>query len=161
MTVGIFVAFDHPANAGVLRYLEERAHETDAPASESPDSIPAVYLRLGTHPDLVEWLWVTMAGDLPVNCRWVVYRRPVLVHPHSGVLFGLAGGTHMYAWRLPEPERTEAVQAGAARRFVVNGNLWLDLERFGPEWVFGLWRRDEVRWCRAAYDFAGALDRSL
>ena len=99
-----------------------------------------------------------MAADLPSDCRWVVYRQPVLVHPLSGVLFGIAGGTHMYAWRLPELERKEALDAGASRQFVVNGKLWLDLDRVGPEWVFGRWGRDEVRLCRAAFDFAGMAD---
>jgi hypothetical protein len=143
----------HPANAGLLSYLRRGAEPT-TPAQESPASIADPYYQLGTHPDLVEQLWDKITTHLPLDCRWVVYRRPVLVHPRSGILFGFAQGTHLYALRLPEPEQTAALAAGAARRYEIRGVLSLDLDEVGEPWVLGAWRPQEPRWCRAAFDFA-------
>ena len=145
---------EQPANDAVLRYLQTSSG-LEAPPSEPPASIPDVYFRLGTHPDLVEWLWVTLAAELPVDCSWVVYRRPVLRHSASGIIFAFAGGTHMYALRLPEAERSEVFARRSSRQFLVNGKTWLDLDDLGVEWAFGSWQKDEARWCRAAYDLAG------
>jgi hypothetical protein len=51
----IEVAFEHPANAGVLRHLRGMRSLSVAgnvPAC-APESIKDVYLNLGTHPELV------------------------------------------------------------------------------------------------------------
>jgi hypothetical protein len=138
-----------------LRHLGAGA-TAETPASESPAQVPDAYYQLGTHPDLVEQLWDRLTTGLPVDCRWVVYRRPVLVHPSTGVLFAFASGTHLYALRLPEPERTEALAAGARRRYEVRGVVRLDLDEIGEQWILGHWHSDESRWCRAAYELAGS-----
>ena len=143
----------HPANAGLLAYLGPRAGK-DAPASQSPDSVSDPYYTLGTHPDLVEWLWETLSGKIPRACRWVVYRTPALVHPETGVIFGWAGGTHTYALRLPPALFAEAVRAGAKRVYRYPGGHVIDLESIGPGWVFGDWNKPEADWCLAAYEYA-------
>jgi len=150
------VTLDTPANSGILHVLRRKADPPDAPMSEPPSSIRDPYYHLGTHPDLVEWLWRTLTEQLPEDCRWVVYRRPALVHPRTGVVLGFAGGTHMYGLRLPEPELAEAIAAGAQRQYVVQGKVWMDLAETGPEWVFGRWDRRESAWAHAAYVAAGS-----
>src|SRR5688572_19880145 len=111
------VAFEHPANAGVVRHLRSVGSVSvarDTP-SRSPDAVDDPYMNLGTHPDLVLRLWQEITKDLPARCDWVVYGAPALVRPDSGIVFGYAGGTHTYALRLPPAERAE-VSAAALRR---------------------------------------------
>jgi hypothetical protein len=148
------VAFAHPANAGVLLHLASRAYPADTLQSESPDSISNVFWNLGAHPDVVEWLWERLSRALPEDCRWVVYRRPVLVHPRSGLLFAF-GESMSYALRLPEPVYMEAIRDGAPRDWASGGTTWLNLAELGDDWVGGLWRSDEDAWVRAAYEYAG------
>lgn len=157
----------HPLNAGILRYLgaaDRLARTTSVAggrASTAPAQVPGPYLRLGTHPELVERLWDELGGGLPRDCRWVVYGAPALVHPDSGVVFAFAGGTHAYALRLPPAERAAALAAGAALLHPYPGHpelgiapSVLDLDEIGPEWVLGGWFAEEPRWCAAAYVFA-------
>jgi hypothetical protein len=156
------VNFTHPANRTLVAYLEardkgNRARELDPADAHDP------YYTLGTHPEIVERLWDELGGRLPAKCGWILYGRPVLVHPRTGVVFGLAGGSLTYALRLPEAERTAAITAGAkiVHEYPAYPELnvpasTLDLADFGPEWVFGGWLKGEEDWCRAAYKFAGA-----
>jgi hypothetical protein len=155
----------HPANAGILCFLKRRSetfYGSSCPPSVSPKSIENPYDCLGTHPDLVQWLWDKITAKLPVCCSWVVYGAPVLVHPTTGVIFAFACGTGPYALRLPQSEREElsAIAAknaeGRADKFQLHGEqrekylaqqtgrLWqyddgsgVDLMELGDEWVFG------------------------
>src|SRR5260370_20155456 len=73
----------HPANAGLLRYFGSHSglagsRWADNPSC-SPDTVEQPFLRLGTHPEVVERLWKTLAAALPIECNWVVYGNPVLV----------------------------------------------------------------------------------
>jgi hypothetical protein len=100
-----WIDFSNPANASVLLFLgiSDPAHaRTNAPAEVDG-------MALGTHPDLVEYLW-KLAAPLSRACACVINERsyPLLAHPASGVIFGLAGGTSTLALRLPEPELGEA-----------------------------------------------------
>lgn len=145
-----------PANAGVLRYLGRNAAVDGRPPSQAPGEVEQPYLRLGTHPELVERLWDKLGGALPEDCRWVAHGWPVLIHPTSGVIFGFAGGTHAYALRLPAAERAQALAAGAATVHHYPASRALDLADVGPEWVLGRWYADEPAWCLAAYHFAAS-----
>ncbi len=166
----IKVNFEHPANLGVLHYLEEvqgEANSLKLPPSISPDDVEDPYINLSTHPDVVSRLWNEITKDLPERCAWVVYGRPVLVQPKSGVILGMGSGTPTYALRLPEPARSEAVREGAKTIWTYNDawrkelgpehNTVLDLANLGQDWVFGNWLSNESRWCLAAYHSA-ALD---
>jgi hypothetical protein len=170
MSYIIKVNFGHPANTGILRYLEgmqEEAKSLKLFPSISPDDIEDLYTSLSTHPEVVSRLWNEITKDLPERCAWVVYGRPVLVQPESGVIFGMGSGTPTYALRLPEPARSEAVSEGAKTIWTYN-NAWhkelgpghntvLDLASWGQDWVFGNWLSNESKWCLAAYHSA-ALD---
>ena len=138
------VAFDAPRNARILRYLARDFARRGGRHDSAPPTVYDLFRDpLGTHPDLADRLWRELGGTLPEPCAWVVYARPVLVHPSSGVVFGFAWGTHTYALRLPEPELTAATQLGMKR---------LPL---GEPWTLGAWHADEPAWCLAAYRAAG------
>lgn len=154
MTHHITVAFQHPANAGILTRLRKSTSGTVLP-NGAPEEHPDPYFRLGTHPDLVARLWDEITISLPTRCQWIINNSPVLVHPASGIIFGYAGGTHTYALRLPSAVRQEALEQGAKRVHVYPGSTF-DLDTVGEEWVLGWWFQDEARWCRAAYKFAGS-----
>jgi hypothetical protein len=124
--------------------------------SEPLEAVPDPYTGLGTTPELVKRLWL-IARDLPEDCRWVVCRRPALVHPQTGIVFGFAFGTIGYALRLPDAVRAAALGAGlAVRRSMDKDSDW-DLARAGPHWLYGIFHAEEPRWCLAAYEFAGAV----
>lgn len=150
----ITVAFQHPANAGILTRLGKLNGGTVL-SNGAPEDHPDPYFRLGTHPDLVARLWKEITISLPTKCQWIINNRPVLVHPTSGIIFGYAEGTLVYALRLPPAERQEALEKGAKRVHVYPSSTF-DLDTVGEEWVFGRWFQDEARWCLAAYEFAGA-----
>jgi len=161
----MWVDLDHPANVGLLAYFAARPGWLlpDEPLTREPESLPQPYLNLGTHPDIVERLWDQITVLLPESCRWVLYHRPVLVHPWNGVVFAFAQGVPTYALRLPGNERAEAIAAGAKTEFsYVAGNRQsktLSLKAIGEEWVLGSWLEQEVGWCLAAYEFAASAGR--
>lgn len=155
------VDFNHPVNRTLVTHFHSR-HARGHPRESDPAQAENPYYTLGTHPEIVERLWDELGGVLPVSCRWILYGRPVLVHPSTGVVFGYAGGTLTYALRLPPAERADAVRAGAKTIHEYPGypelNVAasrLDLADFGPEWIFGNWLTAEDEWCRAAFEFAG------
>ena len=149
------VDLKHPANAALLRHLK-REFPTRI-EQQSPDEVRQPYLSLGTHPEIVERLWDQLAVDLPEKCAWVLYGRPVLVRPSTGIVFAWATG-HVYALRLGPDAHNAALRAGAGRLHTFSDGSTLDLAGFGPEWLFGMWFRDEPAWCRAAWDAARMLN---
>jgi hypothetical protein len=82
----------HPSAAveRVLFRLRNNIPDLPVPASESPDSVNP--MGLGTHPDIVERLWKIGRG-LPTDCAWAAFRRPVLAHAATGIIFGLGIST--------------------------------------------------------------------
>ena len=179
----IHLAVDHPANAGIMRYLSG-LQSVSVPAcqdlpSSPPEAINDPYMNLGTHPELVARLWDEITANLPVRCAWVVYGSPALVRPDTGIVFAFAGGTSTYALRLPAIARAELAAAalrqaeeragkfglmGTARQKYLDaqsGNVHtysdgstFDISSVGKDWGFGRWLDGEVRWCRSAYEHA-------
>ena len=139
---------NHPANAGLRRYLEPRWQGARIVAFAFPEDVQMPYMTLGTHPELVERLWDQLGKVLPQDCRAIFFGTPALVHPQSGVVIGFAGGTHTYALRLPGRERLEALEAGASRIYEYPHSPAFDLNDVGDDWVFCRWFGDEERWCQ-------------
>ncbi|HYF40760.1 MAG TPA: hypothetical protein VD930_13780, partial [Gemmatimonadales bacterium] len=109
----------------------------------------------GSHPDIVDYLWDTLARALPVECRALVCGRAVLLAPVRGIVFAVPLGTE-YGLRLPPAEFELARSAGAevVHHYSTVG-VTLDLaEQFGPDWLFGRFDAREPEWCRAALEFA-------
>jgi hypothetical protein len=152
------------SNTGVLRRLGRYA--ADVPIIRDPASVNQPYLSLGTHPDCVGRIWRDFNALLPSDCRWVVYRSPVLAHPRTGTIFALGGGT-FYALRLAEHDLAAALALGAEQawrykpmpRHDIMATRW-DLRKMGPTWIFGRWRAEEDAWIIRAYVAAEVQSRS-
>lgn len=148
--------FENPANQKLLRYLESNLESWK---SGAPDAVDL--WKLGTHPDLIEYLWDTLGNTLPTPCQWVIYSRPVLVRFETGIIFAYASGTHAYGFRLPAHVLKEAVKVGAKRIIhypeYANSEIpgaSFDIETFGPEWILGGFFKQEPLWCLDAFNFA-------
>ena len=148
------VALSHPANAGVIAYLDNPFIQ--AAPSGSPEG--ADPWHLGTHPDLVEIIWDKLPVKLPENCQGLVYGRPALVHPKNGLIFGIAAGSWVLALRLPEAER-RAVSAVAPQVVPYSDGTRLVPGKLGDDWAFIPFtiRVREQRWCLRAYEYTGQL----
>jgi hypothetical protein len=150
------VDFSSPLNLGVLEYLRNSRPKRKAELeSASPASIKNPLSKTGTHPEIGVRLWEELATSLPVDCRWIVCGTPALVHPKTGVLFGVGIGM-AYCLRLTDADMEGALQAGASTQTKFSGGRTLDLaSHFGPGWVFGSWQQAELEWCRAEYEALG------
>lgn len=142
-----------PHNTGVLDYLCRDHTKRKNPSIEPPPS--GSMWHYGSHPDIIEHLWESLAPHLSDDCRALVCNKPALVSPQRGIIFAVALGTE-YALRLPPPEFALAVAAGAeVVHHYRTAEVTLDLSaRFGPHWVFGSFDRREPEWCAAALQFA-------
>jgi len=139
----------------------------ESDASQGPEEFPIPSQEFGIRPDVIQRFWDEITVALPVDCRWVVYHTPTLVHPDTGLIFGFIAGTPPYALRVPERERSQALKAGAKTVWTFNDawvrnlgrehNTVLDLATIGPDWVFGMWRPEDMHLCSAAFHFAGDL----
>jgi len=149
------VDLKHPANAPLLAHFRSSGKRSAKP-SLSPDR--ASTWRLGTHPDLVEHLWFKVTAKLPDTCHWVCYGRPVLAHPATLVIFGLAGGTNTLALRLPDEARQRAAElpdCGPEREYP---DTTIYASDFGDDWIImDCWGRKLTGWCKLAYEYAGGL----
>src|SRR5947208_2559073 len=96
----IQINFSSPANKTALAFLGITEPEQATSYTLKEVNI----MSLGTHPDFVEYLW-KMSREVHPNCACTINQRsyPILVHPVSGIIFALAGGTNTLAFRLPEP----------------------------------------------------------
>jgi hypothetical protein len=142
---------DHPGNAGALGYLAHGRPVADAGFGPPPPGVDR--LHLGTHPDIVDWLWDTLNAALPVDCRWLVFDGPALVDPASGLILGAGIGTQ-YALRLLPEDVAAAVAGGSelVHAFRTVGTA-LDLPAtFGSDWVFGHYLQREPEWVSARYE---------
>lgn len=144
---------DVPANQNVIRYLTRT--EPRPVTVASPDSVPAPYLRLGSHPDIVARVWDELGSVVNPETRVIFCGNPALIHPSSGIVFGLAIGTQ-YGLQLPNGMAEEAIRAGAKSHTRWSGGKELDIQQaLGPDWVFGAWLKQELEWCRKAFEHYG------
>jgi hypothetical protein len=154
------VDFSSPLNRGVLEYLKRSRPKRKAEwESVSPVRVKNPILGTNTHPDTGVRLWSDLTVSLPVECRWIVLGTPALVHPETGILFGVAIGTE-YVLRLTDADMETALKAGASTERRWSDGSTLDLvSEFGPGWIFGSWQLAELGWCRAAYEALGTAKR--
>jgi hypothetical protein len=144
----------HPANAGIIRSLCKK----QTPVVALPQSVEDPYYYCGSHPEIVERVWDELNTALSADCRCILWGRPALVHPVSGVALALCYGTH-YCLRLPDGVLEEALQSRcySTTDWPRGGGTNIQ-ERLGPDWIFGAWATQEPEWCRAVYDH---FDRRL
>ncbi len=151
------VDFASPANASVLRFL--RIEDPSRARTTRPRGMGL--LALGTHPDLVEYLWKLPAGE-PDCVACVINERsyPLLTHARSRIIFALAGGTSTLALRLPEPELSVALAVpGFGREYRYPGGP-VSAAAIGDGWALVKpFSESNVGWCRRAFEHAGTLSR--
>lgn len=141
-------------NARILTYFNLTVEDETALARW--DVGPDPYIGSGSHPEIVERLWDRIGPALPEDCRCRVGRNPALAHPRTGLILALAMGTQ-YGLRLPLGALQLALDAGAKTTTVWGIKNHFDLSAtFGADWVFGAWLKQELEWCRAAYDAESA-----
>jgi hypothetical protein len=109
MTTHISVNFNHPANRDAIKFLTGSWKTTVQPKSAAPEEVTNPQVTLATHPEMLTWIWSTLPARLPMDCRWVVYGTPVLVHPKSGIIFAIAYGQSLCAMRLSSDDARMAV----------------------------------------------------
>jgi hypothetical protein len=149
------IDFASPANASVLGFLG--VTEPGLARTALPADIDG--LRLGTHPDLVEYLWKLPAGA-PGSFACVINERshPLLVSASSGIIFGLAAGTSTLALRLPEPELTVALAVPRFGREYRYPSGSVRAAEIGDDWALVRPFSDaNVEWCRRACAHAETL----
>lgn len=154
------VDFSSPLNRGVLEYLKRSRPERKAEwESISPLSVKNPILST-TRRSVGVRLWSDLAASLPVECRWIVLGAPALVHPETGVLFGVALG-NQYFLRLTDADMESALKAEASTEDGLSDRRTPEMaSELGPGWVFGSWQLAELAWCRAAFEALGAAKRS-
>ncbi len=140
-------------NAKALKYLSDKK-KSPIPIA-LPDTVKDPYYQQGSHPDVVERVWNQIGKALPVDCRCLVYGSPALVHPESGILLAFANGT-TYCLQLAPSLMEEAIRAEVKTYTKWSSSRDMDTRRdLGPDWIFGGWSSNEIRWCKTAYDELG------
>ncbi len=149
----VFVNFASPANKSIIAYLGIGEPGT----VHRPKEVNI--MALGTHPDFVSYLW-SLARSLPEGCACVINRtsKPLLVHPESGIIFGLAGGTSTLAFRLPEPERSAmlAVPGYGAKYAYPRSTVYA--KDMGEDWVLiKPFQKNNPDLCQKAFAYAAGI----
>ncbi len=134
--------------ARFMNDMAERPPRPPPPLSLGLESVADPMMGLGVHPDVVEQLW-RLDRALPRSSRWVFWGHPSLVHPRTGIVFGVAIGSIGIVARLPASVRdrlapTRATSLGEA----------CDISAAGPEWRY-LEPVPAAADACAAFDFAG------
>lgn len=149
----MFSLLDRPENAGALQYLAHGRAADEATFGPPPADVDR--LHLGTHPDVVDWLWDTLNGALPADCRWLIFDGPALVHPSTGLVLATGIGTQYALRLLPDDVATVIASGGELVHHFRTVGTTLDLAAaFGPNWVFGARDGREAEWLRASYDLS-------
>lgn len=135
----------HPRNLLAVETMRRRAPYTKPFAL--PADVDDPYYESGAHPEIVERMWDQL-GKKMEDGRCLLYGTPVLAQPSSGVIVAVAFGTQ-YIVRIPDEDVPRAMAAGYEQSHDWNDHTTDLVPEFGTDWVFGLWRKEELRWCKA------------
>ncbi len=145
---------ENPLNKKVLQYLS-RVGKPESQVLASPDSVSDPYMQQGSHPDIVQRVWNEIGNSLPMDCRCLIYGTPALIHPQSGIILAFCNGTQ-YNLRLITADFRDAIAKGALTRTKwSNGKEMDSLSDLGNDWIFGVWSKDEIKWCHDSYEQLG------
>jgi hypothetical protein len=135
-------------NAATKAQILERAAKVDdqafrppAPLCVAPGAFAWREIAYAAHPDLVDAIREANAA-LPQDCLCLLWGRPALVHPKTGVIFAVAVGSIGILARLPARYQPSA-------RKIPSG---FDPAGAGPDWRLVDLRDDA--WGAAAYAHA-------
>lgn len=137
---------EHEANAKLLAVLSK----PDVPVVAFPFSVKDPYMEQVCHPDIVERIWDQIGKVFVTDARCLVYGRPALVDPATGIIVAVGYGTR-YCVRIPVSEVPEAINLGASISTKWSSGETTNIQdEFGEGWVFGAWLNDEAAWCQQA-----------
>jgi hypothetical protein len=146
-----------PALEKALQKLRDRTPDPPLAPSQSPEGVNM--MSLGAQPELVEILW-KLGRALPTDCRWVAYRRAVLAHSVTGIIFGLAVGTFGIVLRVPANATELAEAAGGTREWTykaAQGEKTFSALKYGADWWLFRPGRDASAAAAAAYEHFGRV----
>lgn len=153
--------FAHPANAKSLAGLHLLLAEWKLDSAPSFEAFTAGDVRrmkrtIGQLYAPTDELFPLLRTPLPGRCLWKIDGCPVLVHPATGVIFGLRVGTYLCLLRLPEHEQALAEGAVWPRPPLPPLKDCDIAARFGTEWVVPNEASPAMRaCCLAACEAAG------
>lgn len=129
--------FGRPENAKVVRYLKKKGPSA--------------------HGDLVDELLLASneIEDRQVYCPDVQKFAYSLLYTTSGIIYAVAVGMRVLAFRLPEAEISNALSSGAAS-YPELGEGWMAFEPFQPEIPMEMVRKDLKYWCELAFKNASS-----
>jgi hypothetical protein len=153
---------NHPANARVLTAIQAFNEEHSIEATALLSALTRADVRhiestIGQLEAPGTVLFPLLGDKLPEGCGCKVLSWPALVHPRTGVLFGIRLGTYLCLLRLAEPARQEALAAGAVwLRNPVPALAHFDPAQLGEGWVVPNRMHEAIdRYYREAYEQAG------
>ncbi len=121
-----------------------------APLLAPADRVPQPYLRIGSHPDVVQLLWDQLGPALPEDCRAVVPGSPALVHlPAASCWHWGSARSTVCVWASWRKKRCRQVRE--SKFYAVNLPPFNIRRGLGDDWVHGRWLQQELDWCRSAY----------
>lgn len=135
---------DIPENKRVIEFLTREGNSPLLTAPQAAGLDP--YTELGSHPDVVEWLWDYLGAGLGPSAKQIVCGVPALVEPNSAQIIALAYGTQYVIW-LGRASRPEARQAEYETKHSWSDGRSTDLgSDLGQGWYFGRWSQIESEW---------------
>jgi len=106
------------------------------------------YTDLGSHPDIVEFLWDKLNSNFSEDHRAIVYGTPALVCPHSGNIIAIAYGT-TYIIRLDKKLISSSLHDKYKHTHTWSDNTITDTSSlFGDDWLFGKFNLPEKDWLK-------------
>lgn len=113
--------------------------------------IGEVYLRRGSHPEVVERVWDQLGASLPDRCCSIVHGTICLLHDQTSLLLAICMGTE-YAIRVPTNVVDHARAQGLVQTCDWTGGGHTNLgEELGSNWFFGQFNKHESAWVELAY----------
>lgn len=149
------------SNSGILNYLKKGWNKHPRPVCCSPDEIKNPGKSLWTHPELIDWLWNTLQAKVPIDCKHVLFGKPVLIHPETLVVFGFGHGDSACALRLPMDRIEIGLGLGMQEDVELANGTRMYSEDIGDDWIFCGWTEDDPDWCLRAFEYAASINRQL
>jgi hypothetical protein len=127
-----------------------------APVFSGENEGPDPYYCAGSHPDIVERVWVELGKNFPSESKCRIFGSPALYNPQTGLVFALCKGTQ-YCIRVPVSRVEEAKGLGLKESTTWSGGAVTNVsEEYGYGWLFGFWHAREEEFCKEVYESGAA-----
>jgi len=113
---------------------------------------PEQYCGAGSHPDVVQRVWIELGKHFPKESKCHIFGSPALYNPQTGLIFAICNGTR-YCIRIPESRLEEAKDFGLMESTTWSGGATTNVsEEYGHGWLFGAWHDKEEEFCKEMYE---------